>query len=119
MFSKPRLGRGVGPGLRSLERPGDLLGDLRPAPGEVVLRDAQLDQRRSSAGNRVAREPFVELSFRAVLGRVRPRMPDLAVGERLDQRGAPATARPLDRLAGGGVHREQVVAVDDDAGHRV
>ncbi len=86
---------------------------------EDLERDVVLDQRSLEQDNRIAGQPLFELAVGAILRRIGTRVANLAVGQGLDQRRPPAGPRPLDRLARGGVNGEDVIAVNDHAGHRV
>ena len=73
---------------------------------------------RAVAGDRVALGPVLDLGVGAVLrGVVGGGVRAHAVGERLDEAGAVAGSRLLERLPRDGVADEHVVAVDAHAGH--
>ena len=76
--------------------------------------DAGLDEPRSLRRDRVASQPGLDLFLGPVGARVGPRVPAVAVGDRLDERRAAAGTGPVDSLAGHRVDRLHVVAVDDE-----
>src|SRR5262249_52384236 len=104
---RPRgaLGRLVDLGLHDL-------GELAPATsGE----HPPLDQRPLDELHRVALLPGVELAGRAVAAGVGPGVAAVAVGLHLEQARPVAGPRAGHRTGDRGVHRRDVLAVDDDA----
>src|SRR3954470_3200066 len=93
----------------------DLVVDLLLERIERGLLDAvALHQPAAAHQQRIARAPLVELAGFAIAPGVAARVPDEAVGHRLDELRALAAARALDRFGGGLAHLPHVVAVDGD-----
>src|SRR5256886_7946716 len=79
---------------------------------DLRLGDAMLlDQPAATNRERVFQAPTVQLTLRPVLARVAAGMANKAIGQRLDEARAIATARRLHRLPRGRPHHPQVVAV--------
>ena len=81
---------------------------------------AQIDQVLLEPLDGIAQRPMFVIVLGAVARRiVAGGMRGCAIGDQLDQRGPGAGARPLGRPLRHGIHRQEIVAVDADAGDAV
>src|SRR5262249_26058702 len=93
-----------------------LLDRLLHAVDRLLVDAAALVEDILVADDGVIPDRRVDLVLEAILARVADRVPLVAVSLGLDEGGAFAGARPMDRLAGRPGHELDVVAVDGDAG---